>query len=269
MRSASIWQSSPPVHRSHDVIGDGHSGGSRADGPAPGTPVVAGGGDFPVSMLGFGIVGEGVTADVTGTSTLLATHAARPLIDPTIQNLRHVVDGWIPFTILDCGGLSMSWCRDLISAMAGRDVDYDETDRDWPRALPAGSDGLLFFPYMSGERRRENTLAARRLLRPHAESPGTALHPRGDGRRGLGMGKDVRTFRERGLEVIADLLGGRRDAQRTCGIRSKRMSCSARWSFRRTGSGTKGAALLAAAGVGLIGDPARRGAAASGPRAHD
>jgi sugar (pentulose or hexulose) kinase len=77
-------------------------------------------------MLGFGIVGEGVTADVTGTSTLVAAHTAKPLLNPVIQNCRHVVEGWIPFTILDCGGLSMKWCKDLVSSLNGKEVSYND-----------------------------------------------------------------------------------------------------------------------------------------------
>ena len=105
-----------PVSASHDVVGLVTEEASKQTGIPAGTPVVAGGGDFPVSMLGFGIVGEGIASDVTGTSTLFATHSMRPLIHPAVQNLRHVVDGWIPFTILDCGGLSIKWCKDLIAS---------------------------------------------------------------------------------------------------------------------------------------------------------
>ena len=65
--------------------------------------MVAGGGDFPVSMLGFGIVGDRIASDVTGTSTLFAMHSPKPLVHLAVFNLRHVVDGWIPFKLLDTG----------------------------------------------------------------------------------------------------------------------------------------------------------------------
>ena len=180
---------------------------------AAGTPVVAGGGDFPVSMLGFGLVGEGVTADVTGTSTLLAAHAAHPLLDPTIQNLRHVVPGWIPFTLLDCGGLSMSWCRDLVRTMAGREVEFDEmiatglgrARRQRRPAVPS-----LTCPVNVGTTTR--WLAADTVgltlnhQTPHfirAVMEGVAF----------AMGKDVRTFASLRLRGHPCLLGGRRDAE--------------------------------------------------------
>jgi xylulokinase len=228
---------------------------AESTGLREGTPVVAGGGDFPVSMLGFGIVGEGVTADVTGTSTLLAAHSPKPLLDPAIQNLRHVVDGWIPFTILDCGGLSMKWCKDLVDALCGRDVSYDELISLASQA-PPGSDGLLFYPYMLGERRRENTRSRGGFLgislnhsAPHlvrAVMEGVAL----------AMGKDVKVFRERGLEVsrLLSVGGGTRNELWN---QIKANVTRSRWELSdEPEAGLKGAAILAAAGVGLIDDPA-------------
>jgi xylulokinase len=243
-----------PVHASHAVIGEVTRAAAEQTGLRRGTPVVAGGGDFPVSMLGFGLVGEGVTADVTGTSTLLAAHAARPLLDPTIQNLRHVVPGWIPFTLLDCGGLSMSWCRDLVRTMAGREVEYDEMIA-LASGVPAGSDGLLFLPFMAGERRHDNTLARGGYYgltlnhqAPHfirAVMEGVAF----------AMGKDVRTFRSCGRDVtrIFSVGGGTRNTlwnQIKADVMQVPLELSA-----EPEAGLKGSALLAAAGVGLMGDP--------------
>jgi len=245
-----------PAHPSHEVIGSVTKAAAELTGLRQGTPVVAGGGDFPVSMLGFGIVGEGVTADVTGTSTLLAAHSAKPLVDPAIQNLRHAVDGWIPFTILDCGGLSMKWCKDIVGAIRGEDVSYDELITIASEA-PAGSDGLLFYPYMLGERRRENTTSRGGYFgirlnhsAPHfvrAVMEGVAL----------AMGKDVATLRKLGLEVdrILSVGGGTRNEpwnQIKANITGVPLDLS-----EEPEAGLKGAALLAAAGVGLIDDPAR------------
>jgi sugar (pentulose or hexulose) kinase len=243
-----------PVLASHAVIGEVTRAVAEQTGLRSGTPVVAGGGDFPVSMLGFGLVGEGVTADVTGTSTLLAAHAAHPLLDPTIQNLRHVVPGWIPFTLLDCGGLSMSWCRDLVRTMAGREVEFDEMIA-LASGVPAGSDGLLFLPYMSGERRHDNTLARGGYCgltlnhqTPHfirAVMEGVAF----------AMGKDVRTFRACGREVtrVYSVGGGTRNLLWNQ-IKADVMQVPLELSDEPE-AGLQGAALLAAAGVGLISDP--------------
>jgi xylulokinase len=242
-----------PVHRSHDVIGQVTEKAAGLTGIPAGTPVVAGGGDFPVSMLGFGIVGEGVTADVTGTSTLLAAHAGKPLLDPAIQNLRHVVEGWIPFTLLDCGGLSMKWCKDLVSSMLGREASYKELIAMASR-VPAGSEGLIFYPYMLGERRRENTASRGGYFgiglnhsAPHfvrAVMEGVAL----------AMGKDIGEFAKHGHKVrrLLSVGGGTRNElwnKIKASITGAPIELS-----EEPEAGLKGAALLGAAGVGLIDD---------------
>lgn len=244
-----------PVHPSHEVVGTVTPEAAGQTGLAAGTPVVAGGGDFPVSMLGFGIVGEGTTADVTGTSTLLASNSARPLIHPAVQNLRHVVDGWIPFTILDCGGLSMKWCRDLAASLRGEDVSFEAVIEMAARA-PAGSDGLLFYPYMLGERRRENTAARGGFAGlalghggPHlvrAVMEGVAL----------AVGRDLGIFRSLGVGVdrVYCVGGGARNElwnQIKADVLGVPLTLS-----DEPEAGLKGAALLGAAGVGLVDDPA-------------
>lgn len=245
-----------PVHSSHDVIGEVTPVAEKLTGIPAGTPVVAGGGDFPVSMLGFGIVGEGVTADVTGSSTLLAAHSIKPLLDPAIQNLRHVVDGWIPFTILDCGGMSMKWCRDFAASMRGSDVTYEELIAMASKA-PAGSDGLIFYPYMLGERRRENiksrggyfgiTLnhSAPHFVRSVME--GVALT----------MGKDIGDFAKKGHKVrrLLSVGGGTRN-ELWNKIKASITGAPIELSDEPE-AGVKGAALLGAAGAGLIGDLAK------------
>ena len=239
-----------PVHPSHEVIGEVTEEASKLTGICPGTPVVAGGGDFPVSMLGFGIVGEGVTADITGTSSLLAAHSEKPLIDPGIQNCRHVVDGWIPFTILDCGGVSMKWCRDLMSSVGG-ELEYDDLLR-LAREVPAGSDGLVFYSYMRGERRSENVNARGAYF-------GITLdHKAGHFIRAvmegvaLSIGKDVALFRKLGLDVgkILSVGGGTRNElwnQIRANVLQEPLEIA-----DEPEAGIKGAALLGAAGAGLV-----------------
>jgi len=242
-----------PVSASHEVIGTVTEAASALTGIPAGAPVVAGGGDFPVSMLGFGIVGEGVTADVTGTSSLLASHSEKPLIHPGVQNLRHVVDGWIPFTILDCGGLSMKWSRDLVSSITGEDVEYDALI-DMARKAPPGSDGLMFYPYMLGERRKENTSARgafNGITLNHAAPHFVRSVMEGVA---LGLGRDVALFKSLGLDVSEVLCvgGGTRNAlwnQIKANVTQAPLQLS-----EEPEAGLKGAALLGAAGVGLVDD---------------
>ena len=243
-----------PVHPSHGVIGRVTAAAASLTGIPAGTPVVAGGGDFPVSMLGFGIVGAGVMADVTGTSSLLAAHSATALIDPGIQNCRHAVAGWVPFTILDCGGICMKWCKDLLSSVS-REMSYDEIIA-MAESVAAGSDGLLFHPYMRGERRSENIRArggfvglsldhqARHMARAVME--GVAL----------AMGKDAGLFAKLGFnpEQIFSVGGGTRNKlwnEIKAGVLGQTIRIAP-----EPEAGIKGCGLLGAAGAGLIDDPA-------------
>lgn len=247
-----------PVSASDEVIGSVTDEASALTGLTAGTPVVAGGGDFPVSMLGFGIAGEGATADVTGTSSLLASSSARPLNHAAVQNLRHVVDGWIPFTIIDCGGLSMKWCKDLFSSLRPElaEVTSFDTLIDMAARAPAGSDGLLFYPYMLGERRRENTAARGGYwgiklnhTAPHfvrAVMEGVAL----------AMGRDVGILHSLGVEIeqVYCVGGGSRNDlwnQIKADVLQVPLVLT-----DEPEAGLKGAALLGAAGAGLVRDPA-------------
>lgn len=244
-----------PVRASHEVIGTVTADAFKLTGVPAGTPVVAGGGDFPVSMLGFGVVGEGIACDVTGTSTLFAMHSPKPLIDPGVQNLRHVVDGWIPFTILDCGGLSMKWCKDLISSARKQEISFEDLI-EMASKVPEGSEGLTFYPYMLGERRRENAFARGGYLGITLNH--TAAHFVRAVMEGvaLAMGRDARLFESLGVRVDRFLCvgGGTRNPlwnQIKADVIRMPLELS-----DEPEAGLKGAALLGATGAGLIDDPA-------------
>lgn len=243
-----------PAHKSHEVIGTVSEPAAHLTGLPAGVPVVAGGGDFPVSMLGFGVVGEGIAADVTGTSTLFAVHSSQPLIHPAVQNLRHAVDGWIPFTILDCGGLSMKWLQDWLNSLGDTQWSFEQIVEMAAQVAP-GSEGLLFYPYMLGERRRENTDARGAFAgitlnhtAPHfarAVMEGVAL----------AMGRDAAMFRELGvpIERLLCVGGGARNElwnQIKANVTNMGLERA-----DEAEAGLQGAALLGAAGAGLIDDP--------------
>ncbi len=250
-----------PVSPSATVIGEVTESAATQTGIPAGVPVVAGGGDFPVSMLGFGIIGHGVASDVTGSSTLFATHSPEPLVHPAVQNLRHVVDGWIPFTILDCGGISMKWCRDLLNSAACLRKE-DEKEKysfedliEMASTIDAGSDGLFFHPYMMGERRAENTNARGGYLGLTLNhTPAHFVRATMEGV-ALAMGRDVALFRSLGLDVAQILcVGGGARNRLWSEIKATVVGVPLEIADQPE-AGLKGAALLAAAGAGLIDDP--------------
>jgi len=137
-----------PVHRSHDVIGQVTAQAAAETNLPVGTPVVAGGGDFPVSLLGSGVTRPGVGSDVTGTSTLISVYSPQPLVDERMMNLHAAGGWWIPFAILDAGGECVRWARRLI---APGDASYESINAAASGVAP-GAGGLVFLPYLTGER---------------------------------------------------------------------------------------------------------------------
>ncbi|HXH01966.1 MAG TPA: FGGY family carbohydrate kinase, partial [Candidatus Competibacteraceae bacterium] len=138
----------PPIHPSHQVIGTVTRHAATTTGLPEGLPVVAGGGDFPVAMLGSGVIAPGMGADITGTSTVIAAYATAPVLAAGLSNLCAVNGGWLPFTTVDAGGDSLCWARRVFGEPH---MEY-ATVCAMARAVPAGSEELLFLPYLHGER---------------------------------------------------------------------------------------------------------------------
>jgi len=137
-----------PPHPSETVIGNVTETAAAETGLAKGTPVVAGGGDFPVSLLGSGITRPGIGSDLTGTSTLISVYTEKPLLGPRVMNLHAAGRGWIAFTLLDAGGDSMRWARRTV---APGDAPFD-TVNALAAGIDPGAEGLIFLPYLTGER---------------------------------------------------------------------------------------------------------------------
>lgn len=147
----------PDVMPSSAVIGRVTSEAASATGLPSGTPVVCGGGDMMCLLLGAGMTEPGVCVDVTGTAADVSALWPHPVIDPRLMNLHHVIGGWVVFGILDAGGGSLRWFRDTLC-----EPQADEASRrglspysllsEMAGGVEPGSDGLLFFPYLQGER---------------------------------------------------------------------------------------------------------------------
>jgi xylulokinase len=240
-----------PIYKSYNIIGNIKGDVCKEIGIPVNTPVIAGGGDFIVSLLGVGLVGEGTAVDMTGTSTLFVVHKNKPIIDPSVQNLKHVIEGWIPFTILDTGGLSMKWCKDFLSSIRNEDISYKEMIK-MASQIPIGSEGLMFYPYMLGERRQENVLArgcffgltlnhkVAHLARAVME--GVALV----------IGKDVEQFRKLGVNLNQVVcLGGATRNRLLYQIKADVMQIPQILTDEPEAS-LRGCGLLASYGLGLI-----------------
>jgi sugar (pentulose or hexulose) kinase len=146
----------PPIVGPTTVIGGVLPEVAAATGLRAGTPVVAGGGDMLCQLLAVGLTKPGRLAEVAGTGSIVATYGEDASLDPRVMSLRTVTGGWANFGITDGAGSCLGWLDRLLSCTAaGREGnsphDYASTDAI-AAAAPAGSGGLLFFPYLLGER---------------------------------------------------------------------------------------------------------------------
>jgi xylulokinase len=147
----------PPPYPAAHVIGPVSKEAAEATGLLQGTPVVAGGGDMLCALLAAGITQPGSACDITGTASHLSVFTNEPVQDKRLMNLHHVMPGWIPFGIIDSTGGTLKWFKDSfcqeeisLSQQTGRSP-YAILD-DYATKVEPGSEGLLFFPYMMGER---------------------------------------------------------------------------------------------------------------------
>ena len=139
----------PALHRSSDVIGRLSETAARAMGLMAGVPVVAGAGDGCCATAGAGAVRFGDTYCCLGTTAWIATVAGEPWIDPQarIFNVPSLDgEGWGVYGTVQSAGRSVEWVMALLGEPGPGRLD------SLLAAAPAGSDGLIFLPYLEGER---------------------------------------------------------------------------------------------------------------------
>jgi len=150
----------PEVTESPVVSAKISADAARATGLIAGTPVVGGGGDQAAQAVGTGIVREGITSVTIGTSGVVFAQSDTYRVEPQgrLHAFCHAVpDKWHLMGVMLSAGGSFRWYRDAlgqheknIAAQTGRDV-YDVLTAEAAQA-PPGCEGLLFLPYLTGER---------------------------------------------------------------------------------------------------------------------
>jgi xylulokinase len=150
----------PQLFESPEICGKVSAAGAAATGLEPGTPVVAGAGDQAAGAVGMGIVAPGAVSATIGTSGVVFAATDRPSLDPKgrLHTFCHAVPGrWHVMGVTQAAGLSLRWFRDRFGAggnTTGSEDGGDPYDRliTEAAAVPPGSDGLLWAPYLMGER---------------------------------------------------------------------------------------------------------------------
>jgi xylulokinase len=140
----------PVCRESSDVTGAITAEIAELTGLAAGTPVVGGAGDQAASAVGNGIVEPGIVSCTIGTSGVVFAHMEKVAYDPggRVHTFCHAVRGkWHVMGVTQGAGLSLQWFRNQLAPGA----DYDTLTAEASRAA-AGSQGLLWLPYLMGER---------------------------------------------------------------------------------------------------------------------
>jgi xylulokinase len=140
----------PPTYEGPEVTGAVTAEAAAATGLRAGTPVVAGGGDQAANAVGVGAVEPGVVALSLGTSGVVFATTARPLFEARgrVHAFCHAVPGrWHMMSVMLSAAGSLRWFRDAVApGMAYDDLVGGAGE------VPVGSGGLLFLPYLTGER---------------------------------------------------------------------------------------------------------------------
>ena len=149
----------PRVFESQEVASHVSEEGARTTGLRAGIPVVAGAGDQAAGAVGMGIVRPGAVSATIGTSGVVFAATASPLLDPKgrIHTFCHAVPNrWHVMGVTQAAGYSLRWFRDQFGAGAASEGNaaQDPYDRlmEVASKAPAGANGLLWTPYLMGER---------------------------------------------------------------------------------------------------------------------
>jgi xylulokinase len=214
----------PEVTESPVVSAHLSAEGARETGLREGTPVVAGAGDNAAAAVGTGIVAPGLVSASLGTSGVLFAPLAEYRPEPAgrLHAFCHAVPGqWHLMGVMLSAAGSLRWFRDALAPGTPFDQLVAEAE-----AVRPGAEGLLFLPYLSGERTPYPDPDARGAFvglslvhsRPHmtrAVLEGVAFGLRDSLELMKSLGLDVRTVRAQGggarsplwRQILADVLG--------------------------------------------------------------
>lgn len=150
----------PEVGESIDIAGEITPEAALETGLPAGLPVIFGGADNTCAAVGNGIIDEGFWAISIGTSGTVIAPTRKPARDPKgrVHTFNHSVpDVWYLMGVMQAAGLSYKWFRDEFSAseksVAARlGIDAYELLAAEAKDIKPGAEGLIWLPYLNGER---------------------------------------------------------------------------------------------------------------------
>ena len=141
----------PALFECQEVVGEITEAAAASTGLKAGTPVVAGAGDQAAGATGMGIVRPGDVSATIGTSGVVFAASDAPMTDPRgrLHTFCHAIPGrWHVMGVTQAAGLSLRWFRENF---ATANESYEQLTAEAAKA-PAGSGGVLWAPYLMGER---------------------------------------------------------------------------------------------------------------------
>lgn len=140
------------------VVGGVTAEAAQLTGLRPGTPVIAGCMDTIGASIGSGVIRQGECFVIMGTAARVSGPLEKACFDSRFMNCTHVLpERWLYIGAVNGVGSSLKWIRDTfcqmeqgVADLTGQDV-YDLITAQAAQA-PPGSKGLLFLPYLAGER---------------------------------------------------------------------------------------------------------------------
>jgi len=144
------------IVNSGTALGEITSDAAKATGLRKGTPVIMGSGDQQCSALGMGVIESGLVKATTGTGTFVITHLDE-FMEETFGmycNPSAIPDKWILEGVIPGTGLTYKWYRDQycepeVALAAQTERDAYQIIEASAASIPAGSDGLVIFPFMA------------------------------------------------------------------------------------------------------------------------
>lgn len=253
----------PTIHQSSDVVGEVTRKAAELTGLTPGTPVVAGAMDTVAAAIGSSAIDPGSSFLTVGTAArlCLTVDDVKQLDDRFLNCPNTYSDRWLSIAVTNCAGASLRWFRDTLGGENVRQEmihggnGYKALNEEAISSTP-GANGVLYLPYLSGERSP--------IWDPYA--------------RGVFFGMNLSTRYEDLVRAVMEGVGfSLREAMeiwKNSGVKSDRLTISGGganskiWStiiadilqhpiYRLNVNETEtlGAALLAGMGIGLIKDP--------------
>lgn len=253
----------PTLCEATDIAGQVSAQMAEETGLPAGTKIVVGGGDGQCASVGAGAYTEGTTYISAGSSSWISTSSHTAVFDDdmTITNFAHIVPGYVcPSGTMQTAGSAFKWLKDTIcldeisKASASGKSPYDFINEQIAGSR-AGSNGLLFLPYLMGERApRWNPDAKGTLV-------GLSLSTsRGDIFRSVveGIGLNLNVILETLQHDInitkMSIIGGMAKSEEVCQIYADIMKMDITRLGNMDEVGSMGAAVAAGVGVGAFKD---------------